>query len=164
MAGMWASGLWFLASRRRMYDGSVAIAEMYTSQPRRLGPVGLKQDTAKQSWRRVNRGAEGYFRMELSELCFRVDSFVRDKQWYGQDSAKPQTPKNLAISLAIEAAEVLEHFQWSDSADSGQLAGELADVLIYTAQLANVTKIDLEAAVRQKLAINQERTWLGDIE
>lgn len=102
--------------------------------------------------------------MELSELCFCVDSFVRDRQWYGRDSAKPQTPKNLAISLAIEAAEVLEHFQWSDSADSGQLAGELADVLIYAAQLANVTKIDLEAAIRQKLAINQKRSWLGSNE
>lgn len=97
--------------------------------------------------------------MELSELCFRVDSFVRERQWYGHDSAKPQTPKNLAVSLAIEAAEVLEHFQWSDSANREQLADELADMLIYTAQLANVTKIDLESAVRQKLAKNQERTW-----
>jgi NTP pyrophosphatase (non-canonical NTP hydrolase) len=65
----------------------------------------------------------------------------------------------LAISLAVEAAEVLEHFQWSDSADSGPLAEELADVLIYTAQLANVTKIDLESAVRRKLATNKERSW-----
>jgi hypothetical protein len=68
--------------------------------------------------------------MQLSELCLRADSFVRDKRWYAHDSDKPQTAKNLAISLAIEAAEVLEHFQWNDSADSGQLAGSVLNSVL----------------------------------
>jgi 8-oxo-dGTP diphosphatase len=50
--------------------------------------------------------------MQLKELEERMHAFVRGKGWYDVDSPKPQTPRNLAASLAIEAAEVLEHFQW----------------------------------------------------
>lgn len=109
--------------------------------------------------RGLKGGAQRYSKMDLSELCSEVDCFVRERQWYRQNSEKPQTPKNLAISLVVEAAELVEHFQWGDSAKITELADELADVLIYTAQLANVTKIDLESAVRRKLAKNCERSW-----
>ena len=50
--------------------------------------------------------------MELKELTERMHVFVRSKGWYEPESKRPQTPRNLAISLSLEANEVLEHFQW----------------------------------------------------
>ena len=98
--------------------------------------------------------------MELKELEARMHDFVRSKGWYGADSPKPQTPRNLAASIAIEAAEILEHFQWRETpSDLTELAGELADVTLYLLQLASVTGIDLEQAVLDKLTQNQTRTW-----
>jgi NTP pyrophosphatase (non-canonical NTP hydrolase) len=100
------------------------------------------------------------FVMDLQELTQRMHAFVRSKGWYGSDSVKPQTPKNLAVSLVLEANEVLELFQWSDELDSqGELASELADVMLYLIQLASVSQIDLEAAVLSKLNENYDRTW-----
>ncbi|MCA9969147.1 MAG: hypothetical protein KC425_02975, partial [Anaerolineales bacterium] len=70
--------------------------------------------------------------MDLKTLEAHMHAFVRSKGWYDPDSPKPQTPRNLAASLAIEAAEVLEHFQWrEDVRDPDALAGELADVALY---------------------------------
>lgn len=100
--------------------------------------------------------------MELSELEERMHRFVRSKGWYEPDSARPQEPKNLAISLALEAAEVLEHFQWQDQVmDKEALAGELADVALYLLQLASLSDIDLEQAILAKLEQNQGRQWPG---
>ncbi len=88
--------------------------------------------------------------------------FVAAKGWYEPDSPRPQTPRNLAISLSLEAAEVLEHFQWSEApAATDELAGELADVMLYLMQLASLSGIDLERAVLDKLAVNYGRTWPG---
>jgi 8-oxo-dGTP diphosphatase len=98
--------------------------------------------------------------MDLKELEARMHDFVRSKGWYAADSAKPQTPRNLAASLAIEAAEVLEHFQWrEETSDPAELAGELADVALYLLQLASISGIDLEQAILEKLAHNQKREW-----
>lgn len=98
--------------------------------------------------------------MELKDLENRMHAFVSSKGWYDSTSSKPQTPRNLAASLAIEAAEVLEHFQWrEDVTDREALAGELADVALYLLQLASVTEIDLEAAILDKLALNHTREW-----
>ncbi|RMG90412.1 MAG: nucleotide pyrophosphohydrolase [Chloroflexi bacterium] len=98
--------------------------------------------------------------MELKELEARMHAFVRSKGWYEPDSPKPQTPRNLAASLVIEAAEVLEHFQWrEDTRDKNALAGELADVALYLLQLASISGIDLEQAILDKLAQNQNREW-----
>jgi 8-oxo-dGTP diphosphatase len=98
--------------------------------------------------------------MKLKELEALMHAFVSSKGWYEPDSPKPQTPRNLAASLAIEAAEVLEHFQWrNDVSQPEELAGELADVALYLLQLASITGIDLEEAILQKLAINQQREW-----
>lgn len=89
-----------------------------------------------------------------------MHAFVRSKGWYDDQSPKPQTPRNLAASLVIEAAEVLEHFQWRDNArDQAALAGELADVALYLLQLASVSGIDLEQAILDKLEQNQTRDW-----
>ncbi len=98
--------------------------------------------------------------MDLQELTQRMHAFVLSKGWYGLDSVKPQAPKNLAVSLVLEANEVLELFQWSDELDDqDELASELADVMLYLIQLASVSQIDLEAVVLSKLDENYDRTW-----
>ncbi len=98
--------------------------------------------------------------MDVTELTQRMHDFVRAKGWYEPDSPRQQTPRNIAISICIEAAEVLEHFQW-DGAIRNQdaLAGELADVALYLLQLASVSDIDLEQAILAKLEHNYGRTW-----
>ena len=89
-----------------------------------------------------------------------MHAFVGSKGWYDKDSPKAQNPRNLAASLVIEAAEVLEHFQWrAETADKDALAGELADVALYLLQLASVSGIDLEQAILDKLEENQSREW-----
>jgi len=98
--------------------------------------------------------------MELKELEALMHAFVAGKGWYAADSPKPQTPRNLAASLAIDAAEVLEHFQWREAVkEPAELAGELADVALYLLQLASVSGIDLEQAILAKLARNRDREW-----
>jgi NTP pyrophosphatase (non-canonical NTP hydrolase) len=98
--------------------------------------------------------------MTIQQLTQAMHDFVSSRGWYRPDSPKPQTPKNIACSLVIEAAEVLEHFQWSEELrDPDALAGELADVALYLLQLASVTGINLEQAILDKLALNASRTW-----
>lgn len=98
--------------------------------------------------------------MDLTELTARMHDFVRAKGWYEPDTPRPQTPRNIATSICIEAAEILEHFQWNGAvSDRDALAGELADVTLYLLQLASVTGIDLEQAVLAKLDENYGRTW-----
>jgi len=102
--------------------------------------------------------------MELSELTAAMHRFVDAKGWYNPASLRPQTPRNIAISLSLESGEVLEHFQWGETAvNAEELSGELADVALYLLQLASVTGIDLEQAILDKLAHNYERTWDADI-
>lgn len=97
--------------------------------------------------------------MDLDTLTAAMHAFVKSKGWYDADSPHPQTSKNIAISLAVEAAEVLEQFQWGEAADKAELAGELADVLLYLMQLASLNGIDLGQAVMDKLKINDGREW-----
>jgi 8-oxo-dGTP diphosphatase len=98
--------------------------------------------------------------MDIKELTAEMDRFVETKGWYGETSRRPQTPRNIAISLVLEAGEVLEHYQWQEtSADRQELAGELADVALYLLQLTRITGIDLEEAIQAKLKVNYQRTW-----
>lgn len=98
--------------------------------------------------------------MDIKTLTEAMHAFVESKGWYAPDSPKPQTPKNLALSLVLEASEVLEHFQWSDeSKDKEALASELADVMLYLMQLASISDIDLAQAVMDKLKVNYNRKW-----
>lgn len=98
--------------------------------------------------------------MNLQELSQAMHEFVQSKGWYAPDSPKPQTPRNLSTSLSIEAAEILEHFQWEgNDYDKRALAGELADVALYLLQLARVSEIDLEEAILAKLSENYDRQW-----
>jgi NTP pyrophosphatase (non-canonical NTP hydrolase) len=98
--------------------------------------------------------------MNIHELTAEMHRFVRSKGWYEANSLRPQTPRNLAISLSLEAAEILEHFQWRDEPkNKEELASELADVTLYLLQLASVSDIDLEQAVLKKLEVNAQREW-----
>lgn len=98
--------------------------------------------------------------MDIAELTQAMHQFVADKGWYEQDSIHPQRPKNLAMSLAIEAAEVLELYQWQDEPPDPQaLSSELADVMLYLIQLASICQIDMERAVLDKLRENYDRDW-----
>jgi len=101
--------------------------------------------------------------MDLKTLETAMHEFVSSKGWYDTDSPRPQTLKNLSISLVLEATEVLEHFQWAEESHNPEvLAGELADVMLYLLQLASLSQIDLGEAVLTKLAINQDRSWDSD--
>ena len=98
--------------------------------------------------------------MDLKELTEQIQALVAAKGWDQPASSKPQMPRNLAISLVLEASEVLELFQWQDKAyDQAALAGELADTMLYLLQLASVSGIDLEQAVLSKIAQNHQRQW-----
>jgi NTP pyrophosphatase (non-canonical NTP hydrolase) len=98
--------------------------------------------------------------MDLKTLEQAMHAFVESKGWYKDDSPHPQTSKNLAISLVLEASEVLEQFQWSEQpADAQALSGELADVMLYLLQIASLNGIDLGQAVMDKLKVNYGRTW-----
>jgi 8-oxo-dGTP diphosphatase len=101
--------------------------------------------------------------MHLHELTRAMHEFVAAKGWYQDGSLRPQTPRNIAVSLCLESAEVLEHFQWGDTVvDKESLPGELADVALYLLQLASITNIDLEKAILEKLNQNYSRTWDQD--
>lgn len=95
----------------------------------------------------------------LADLKALVRRFVEERDWQQFHS-----PKNLSMSLAIEAAELMEHFQWIDNAESrrvgedpAQLAEvreEIADVCCYLLALANELALDLSQAVREKMKKN----------
>lgn len=97
-------------------------------------------------------------RQALSLLSQELQAFARAREW-----EQFHAPKNLAMSLAIEAAEVMEHFQWSapdtalDDEKRHAVALELADVTIYLLRLATILDIDLAQALRDKMAINEQR-------
>lgn len=98
--------------------------------------------------------------MDIKTLETAMHAFVESKGWYAPDSPRPQTSRNLAISLVLEASEVLEHFQWSENSnDQAELAAELADVMLYLLQLASLNDIDLGQAVLDKLDVNHQRNW-----
>src|SRR3989442_14355959 len=92
----------------------------------------------------------------LAELRDVVRGFVDERDW-----RQFHSPKNLSMSLAIEAAELMEHFQWIDAAesrrvgdDSAKLADvrdEMADVLCYLLAIANELEIELSDAMRDKM-------------
>jgi dCTP diphosphatase len=97
--------------------------------------------------------------VDTSRLALTLRAFSAERDW-----DQFHTPKNLAMALAVEAAELLEPFQWLTPRQScdvvanpqltQDIADELADVLIYLVRLADVLAIDLNDAVTTKLATN----------
>jgi dCTP diphosphatase len=96
----------------------------------------------------------------LDALRQRIRDFAEARAW-----ERYHTPKNLVMALSVEAAELLEPFQWLTEEQSLQLSAgqreavrqEIADVLIYLARLADVLGIDLLEAAADKLAINARK-------
>ena len=91
-----------------------------------------------------------------------VDDFVDQRDWH-----QFHAPKNLAMSLAIEAAELMEHFQWISPDESRRVADdpqrlsavaeELADVLCYALAMANELNLDLSTAICRKIVKNEQK-------
>jgi len=98
----------------------------------------------------------------VAELRNLVARFVDERNW-----RQFHTPKNLAMSIAVEAAELMEHFQWLTAEESLAVAGdagkrsavgeELADVVCYALALANSLGLDLADAVERKMAKNVQK-------
>jgi NTP pyrophosphatase (non-canonical NTP hydrolase) len=98
----------------------------------------------------------------LDDLACELRRFAAERDW-----ERFHTPKNLAVSLAVETGELLEHVQWGSDEDitaliatpdgRAALAEEMADVLIYLVRLADVAGIDLLDAASAKIAANAER-------
>lgn len=84
----------------------------------------------------------------LAELKAHFESFLAERGWN-----KHHNPQQLAMSISIEAAELLEHFQWGDYATSNkeEWADELADIINYCLSFASATGIDIASAVERKL-------------
>jgi dCTP diphosphatase len=98
----------------------------------------------------------------VAQLKALLARFVAEREWEPY-----HTPKNLAMSLAIEAAELMEHFQWIDIKNSCEvireparreaIADEMADCLSYILALANAADIDLAAALQAKMKKNEQK-------
>ncbi|SHI52375.1 NTP pyrophosphatase, house-cleaning of non-canonical NTPs [Malonomonas rubra DSM 5091] len=96
----------------------------------------------------------------LHDLRERMASFVRERDW-----EQFHSPKNLSMSIAIEAAELMEHFQWLtteqsehlDPAALQEIGEELADIVLYSLSLANHLQIDLAETVLAKMAKNERK-------
>ena len=99
-------------------------------------------------------------RDELADLKEAIARFARERDW-----EQFHTPKNLAVGVAVEAAEILEIFQWLTDEQSRRLgapqkehlADELADTYIYLLKLAEAFGIDLVEAARRKLVKNAKK-------
>jgi NTP pyrophosphatase (non-canonical NTP hydrolase) len=98
----------------------------------------------------------------VAELRARVLAFVHERDW-----EQFHSPKNLSMALAAESGELMEHFLWSDSPASQAVAqdpkkrpaieAEIADVVIYALEFANICGIDLAAAIETKMAANAKK-------
>ena len=98
----------------------------------------------------------------IEQLKARMAEFVAQREWQ-----KYHLPKNLAMSLAIETAELMEHFQWvtheeaeellKDPAARQEVADEMADVLAFLLSLANCLQLDLSAEFERKMLKNEQK-------
>ncbi len=102
----------------------------------------------------------------VADLRRAMQAFVAARDWQ-----QFHTPKNLAMSIAIEAAELMEHFQWTDAAGAipaaqltaqrAEIADEIADVCWYVLSLVDALELDLSTAMRAKLE-KTERKYPAD--
>ncbi|MGY1488134.1 nucleotide pyrophosphohydrolase [Methylobacillus pratensis] len=96
----------------------------------------------------------------LENLRARINHFVAEREW-----DQFHSPKNLAMAMIVEAAEVVEHFQWDSPAESATLTDErktevgheLADTFVYLLRIAEVCGIDLIAAANAKIDLNAKK-------
>jgi dCTP diphosphatase len=97
---------------------------------------------------------------ELDSIKIRLREFASERDW-----DQFHSPKNLAMALIVEAAELVEHFQWLTGEQSQALSPaklaeveqEIADIQIYLVRLADKLGIDIERAVQAKMEINARK-------
>ena len=97
---------------------------------------------------------------DLTAIRDLVRTFVNERDW-----DQFHTPKNLSSALCVEAAELLEHFQWLHTGSADELGPdkqravrhEMADVLVYLVRLADKLDVDLAAAVEEKMILNRAK-------
>jgi NTP pyrophosphatase (non-canonical NTP hydrolase) len=98
--------------------------------------------------------------MTLDSLTEQLRAFAQTRDW-----DQFHSPKNLSMALSVEAAELLEHFQWLTEHESlnlsasqhDQVALEMADVFIYLLRLADKLDIDLLEIARRKIVLNEQK-------
>lgn len=98
--------------------------------------------------------------MQIEEIRDSLRQFAAEREW-----DKFHSPKNLSAALAVEAGELLEHFQWLTDAESAalnensreQVALEMADVFLYLVRLSDKLNVDLIEVARRKLALNAQK-------
>jgi len=113
-----------------------------------------------QVWQRILLFMADNATQTLQELQTKIRKFCDDRDW-----DQFHNPKDLAISLTLEAAEVLEHFQWKNEAKMAEhtkhnkhdIAEELADVFYWVLLLANKLDVDLVEAFHDKMAKNEQK-------
>lgn len=97
---------------------------------------------------------------DIEQLRERLRAFARARDW-----EQFHSPKNLSMALIVEAAELVEHFQWLTESQSTRLdpktfqavEEEVADVFIYLVRLSDLLGIDLLDAAARKIALNEKR-------
>mgnify|MGYP001177840249 CR=1 FL=1 len=111
-----------------------------------------------QSGPTVDAGINDDSHTTISSLRTMVDDFVSQRDW-----KQFHSPKNLSMALAIEASELMEHFQWITTAESRELdeekkaevGEELADVLCYSLAIANEMGIEIASTLKKKMVKNR---------
>ena len=91
-------------------------------------------------------------------IAQRIRQHLEERDWLNNSA------RSLAISIALEASELLEHYQWQDEAvgDNQLLANELADILIYAFQFADRNDIDIAKAIEHKLELAAKKYPAAD--
>jgi len=90
--------------------------------------------------------------INYEQVMEEIIKFRDDREW-----KKFHTPENLSKSISIEAAELLELFQWGDDYDKNKIKEELSDILIYCFLLANEMQINPFEAINDKIKLNERR-------
>lgn len=96
----------------------------------------------------------------VAELRKTVRRFIRERDWL-----KFHSPKNICMSIAIEAAELMEHFQWTFASKPEKkhleqrlkIEEEIADIAVYVLDFCEVMKIDLSSAIQRKMILNRKK-------
>ena len=108
----------------------------------------------------MNKSTAGREDLGLEDLRSAISAFIQERDW-----EQFHSPKNLAMALSVEVAEIVEHFQWLTEEDSknlppGKLAEvreEIGDVMIYLTELADKLGIDPMEAAKAKMTINGQK-------
>ena len=111
-------------------------------------------------WSPMTEETKHYHCTTVEELTLELRRFAAERDW-----DQYHTPKNLASALIVEAAELLEHFQWLSQEESrnlaperkAEVAHEIADVFIYLTRIADRLGIDLLAAASEKMGLNAKK-------